>query len=163
MIADMKCKFQDYLIGYSDHTMPINMNEVLTSAWLLGACVLEKHFTYDKTLPGNDHYHAMDENDIRKFIDHINFILTIMGNANKHFIDDELVARENARRSLVAARFIPINTLIGPEDIAIKRPGTGVSPDMLDMVIGRKATRDIFEDEIINYGDFLCDHRLEES
>ncbi len=156
MIADMKRKFPDFLIGYSDHTLPINMNEVLTAAWLLGACVLEKHFTYDKTLPGNDHYHAMDENDIKQFIDHINFMLKIMGKTNKHYIDDELIARKNARRSLVAAKSIPANTMIAPEHIAIKRPGTGVSPEMLNIVIGSTAMRDIAEDEIINYGDFVC-------
>lgn len=154
MIADMKRKFPDFLIGYSDHTLPTNMNEVLTAAWLLGACVLEKHFTYDKAVPGNDHYHAMDENDIKQFMDHIGFMLKILGKTNKHYIDDELVARSNARRSLVAARYIPADTLISSEDITIKRPGTGISSELLDVVIGSKATRDINEDELISYGDF---------
>ena len=67
MIKDLQWKFADKIIGYSDHTLPNDM-KVLEMATMLGASILEKHFTHDKTLPGNDHYHAMDINDLKMFI-----------------------------------------------------------------------------------------------
>lgn len=154
MIKDMKGKFSEYIIGYSDHTLPDVMNEVLTTAWLLGAQVIEKHFTFDKTLPGNDHYHAMDKDDLKKFNEHILKIQGIIGKTEKGYLESEIPARNNARRSLVAARFIPKGKVIDENDIAIKRPGIGVSPELYDKVIGSTATRDINDDEILHFGDF---------
>lgn len=152
MIADMRKKFSGYIIGYSDHTLP--MKEVLATAWLLGAQVIEKHFTYDKTLPGNDHYHAMDETDLKEFIEYLGFLRKIIGKTEKHYLESEVIARENARRSIVAARDIPKGKVIEEGDITVKRPGKGIPPELFFTVIGSVATRDIKEDEILEYGDF---------
>ncbi len=65
MITGLRRAFADIIIGYSDHTLPDEAMTPLTTAYLLGAVVLEKHFTHDKTLPGNDHYHAMDVDDLK--------------------------------------------------------------------------------------------------
>ncbi|ACR79976.1 N-acetylneuraminate synthase family protein [Kosmotoga olearia] len=157
MIKDMVNKFQDYIIGYSDHTLPNKMEKVLTAAWLLGAQVIEKHFTFDKTLPGNDHYHAMDKEDLSRFVKLLDEYKEFLGNFEKHYIKEEEISRLNARRSLVAKRFIPAGKIIEETDIEIKRPGTGVSPLLYDKVIGSKATRDIGEDEILQFGDFRID------
>ena len=154
MISDMYSKFEDYIIGYSDHTLPDTMNEVLTSAWLLGANIIEKHFTFDKNLPGNDHYHAMDEHDLRKFIQQLKIHRRFLGHTKKHFLEDEEISRKNARRSLVSKKAIPAGKVIDLEDIDIKRPGTGISPELYDIIIGSIATRDIEEDELLNFGDF---------
>ena len=154
MISDMVSKFDGYIIGYSDHTFPDNMNEVLTTAWLLGAQVIEKHFTFDKSLQGNDHYHAMDEKDLKGLVDTFEKYVTFLGTRSKHYLREEEISRKNARRSLVAKRKIGKGKVIEPEDIEIKRPGTGVSPILYDVVIGSVATRDIDEDEIIQFGDF---------
>ena len=83
MISFMRNYYKSKIIGYSDHTLPDMNMRVLTSAYLLGAVIIEKHFTYDKNLPGNDHYHAMDLNDLKNFKKQIKFINEIKGNYSK--------------------------------------------------------------------------------
>lgn len=154
MITDMCKHFPDFIIGYSDHTLPEKSCEVLTTAWLLGAQVLEKHFTFDKSLPGNDHYHALDKDDLLKFTEQMRFVIQILGDSNKMALREEEIARINARRSLVAAHFIAKGQKISIDDLKIKRPGTGVPPNLLELVIGSQAIRDIEEDRPIQFGDF---------
>jgi len=151
MIWHMKRVFPDYIIGYSDHTLPKYSKELLLVAWLLEAQVIEKHFTFDKTLLGNDHYHAFDENDLRAFTKRIDFALRAMGSFRKSYLPEEEKSRLNARRSLVAKRPIKKGTKITAEDIEIKRPGTGIPPALLDYVIGGTALRDIDEDELLEF------------
>ena len=67
MIKHLKYSYPEYLIGYSDHTLPDESMLSLTAAFLCGAVIIEKHFTFNKLLPGNDHYHAMDKEDLTKF------------------------------------------------------------------------------------------------
>lgn len=155
MIMDMKKKFPHYILGYSDHTLPDKLTEVLTVAWLLGAQVLEKHFTYDKSLPGNDHYHSMDISDIKKFRENVDFLISLIGSTKKHYIPEEEISRLNARRSLVAAKDIKAGSIMNRECIDIKRPGHGLPPEILEKVVGSIALRDLAKDEIINYGDFV--------
>jgi sialic acid synthase SpsE len=143
-------QFPDKRIGYSDHTLPGEM-KVLEIATLLGAKVLEKHFTHDKSLPGNDHYHAMDKEDLRKFITKIQNTLEIVGSNKISSYPFEEKARKNARRSLVANRPIPIGKTITKEDITWKRPAFGIAPKFIDEILGTKAIIDIEEDEIIQW------------
>jgi len=77
-----------------------------------------------------------------------------LGQTEKHFLKDEEISRANARRSLVAKKSIPAGKVIELDDIEVKRPGTGISPELYDSVIGSIATRNIEEDEILNFGDF---------
>lgn len=154
MIKDMVIKFPDYIIGYSDHTLPDKLKEIFITSWLLGAKVIEKHFTYDKSLPGNDHYHSMDQTDLMNIVDEIEFIASILGNTCKHSQEQEEISRLNARRSIVATKFIPKGKIIEKEDLAIKRPGTGIPPEFINYLIKSTALRDINEDEIIQFGDF---------
>jgi len=154
MIKGMYNKFSDYVIGYSDHTLAEYVLDVLPTAWLLGAKVIEKHFTFDKTLPGNDHYHAMGKEDLKNLRAKILYLKEIIGSGKKSYSSEEENARKFARRSLVAKRDIKKGQVITEEDLIIKRPGTGIPPYLIDSVIGSIATRDISEDEIINFGDF---------
>ncbi len=154
MIKDMMDKFPDHIIGYSDHTLAEKATDIFVTSWLLGARIIEKHFTYDKTLPGNDHYHAMDANDLKKINERIKLLLSIIGSDKKEVLNEEKISRLNARRSLVAAKKIPKGKIIEHSDIAIKRPGTGVPVKLFDVVVGSISTRDIMEDEILYYGDF---------
>lgn len=151
MIADMKTVFPGYRIGYSDHTLPKNSREVLIYAWLLGASVIEKHYTFDKTLPGNDHYHAMDEADLRSLVNSFDMAAMILGSNSKHYLPSEEISRLQARRSLVSVRHILEGELIQADDIAIKRPGSGIPPAFLKHVVGGIALRDIEEDEVLEY------------
>lgn len=153
MTLDLKRRYPDIPIGYSDHTLPKDMR-TLETAVLLGAVVLEKHFTHDKTLPGNDHYHAMDKEDLKVFHQHMDRLFTLLGSFEKRALEAEEPARQNARRSLVASRPIPANQPVTEEDVLWKRPGTGISPRFLNDLIGKKPVRDIAEDEILDWSLF---------
>jgi len=148
MICGLKKEFPDNIIGYSDHTQPGDMS-ILESAFLLGAQIIEKHFTFDKTLPGNDHYHAMDKEDLKFFYKKIETQLKYIGKTQIGYLSTEEVSRLNARRSLVAIRNISKGKLIEKEDLTWKRPGTGVSPKFIASVIGKIAKEDILCDDII--------------
>lgn len=150
MILGLRKAFPDKIIGYSDHTMPIDM-KVMEIATLLGAVIIEKHFTFDKTLPGNDHYHAMDKDDLIKFKNNVERIFKLLGKFKVEALPDEEPARKNARRSLVAKRNIPKGKVIENDDLTFKRPAHGVSPKFISDVIGKIALIDINEDEIIKW------------
>jgi sialic acid synthase SpsE len=149
MIRGMNETFKDFIIGYSDHTPANRATDILTTAWLLGAQIIEKHYTWNKSLSGNDHYHSMAYADLKKFIAQVRFIRTTIGKFNKECLRCEDVSRVFARRSIVARNFIPKGKLIAESDVTWKRPGTGIPPWMLEQVIGGKALEDILEDEAI--------------
>lgn len=150
MIKDMIRLFPDVVPGYSDHTLPKDMHtcEVAT---LLGAAVIEKHFTHDKTLPGNDHYHAMDKEDLKHFWNRMDRTFELMGTFEMNALESEAPARANARRSLVAARPIAEGAIITAEDLTWKRPASGISPKEIKQVIGKAASRNIEEDEVMKW------------
>ena len=150
MIKDLQIKFPSKVIGYSDHTLPNDL-KVLEMATILGAVILEKHFTHDKTLPGNDHYHAMDKDDLRMFNKNLDRIFSILGDQNKHPLVSENSSRNNARRSLVAISNIPNGTTIRPEHLTWKRPAYGISPREIDDLVGKKTNRDIAKDDLLKW------------
>ncbi len=141
---------KECIIGYSDHTLPKDM-KTLETATLLGSVILEKHFTFDKTLPGNDHYHAMDKDDLKLFNENLDRIFDLLGMFEITALEDEAPARRNARRSLVAARKIKKGSVIKEEDLTFKRPAHGISPKFIDEVVGAKAITDIDEDAIMKW------------
>lgn len=148
MIKDLIRKFPDHVPGYSDHTLPKDM-EVMKIATLLGAAVIEKHFSHDKTLPGNDHYHAMDKEDMKHFWKVMDKTFELLGSFKLSALESEEKSRQNARRSLVASRAIPEGKTIERDDLTWKRPAKGISPRHIDEVIGKQAIRAIEEDEIL--------------
>lgn len=148
-IESLKQEFPDVIIGYSDHCKPDECCDVIKSAYILGAHVVEKHFTLDKTLPGNDHYHAMDPDDARRILSGTKFVESLLGSGSLAFSDTEAAARLNARRSIVAAIDISAGTKITREMLTFKRPGTGISPKNINLVLGKTALVDILEDSII--------------
>ncbi len=150
MILDQQSKFPQLIHGYSDHTLPGEM-DVLTTATLLGAVMLEKHFTHDKTLPGNDHYHAMDKEDLKKFHKKLDYQFEILGSFNKVPLASEAPARKNARRSLVADADIQAGETITKEMLTWKRPASGISPKFIEDVIGKKAERNIQKDDVLKW------------
>lgn len=150
MIWDLRRQFPHHVPGYSDHTLPQNM-EVIKMATLLGAAVIEKHFTHDKSLPGNDHYHAMDKTDLKLFQQQWKYMHELLGGFRLTALAGEEPARKNARRSLVAARAIPAGQIITESDLTWKRPAHGISPKFISEVIGKKAAKEIKEDEVIKW------------
>ncbi len=152
VIQTLKRVFPEVRIGFSDHIAPDSSMIALTTAYLLGAEIIEKHFTLDKSLEGNDHYHAGDPEDFRKAIAGFSFIQKIIGSPDKTVLECEQIPRSEARRSLVAVRDIRVGEVIGEKDVVAKRPGTGISPKDIDVVIGRVAKKEIPEDTIIEWG-----------
>lgn len=148
-IRTLKQQFPDCFIGYSDHTKPEAGADVQKTAYNLGAQVIEKHFTLDKTLKGNDHYHAMDPSDAREILRAIEKMDLIRGKGDLISLETESAARANARRSLVAACRIEKGTIITEEMLTFKRPASGISPSDMALVIGREAAADIPEDTIL--------------
>jgi len=148
MISGLKKAFPNNIIGYSDHTLPKDM-KVCEIATLLGAVIIEKHFTHDKSLPGNDHYHAMDKEDLKIFNKNIDATFKILGSFKVEALKDEEKSRLNARRSLVAAKDIPKGKIIEKSDLTFKRPAHGISPKYIDDVVGKVAKSDIKEDIVI--------------
>lgn len=148
-IASLKEKFPDCYIGYSDHTKPTENFDVIKTAFNLGAVLVEKHFTLDKKLKGNDHYHAMDPFDAMKILSGINEIMKIRGKGDLVSLATESAARQNARRSLVAAVDIQQGETITEDMLTWKRPGLGISPSEIDTVIGKKAATQIAQDTVL--------------
>lgn len=127
-------------VGYSDHTLGI---EVSLAAVALGACVIEKHFTLDRKLPGPDHQVSLIPAELRALVEGIRRVETALGHGRKEPSGNELEVAAVARKSLVAALDIPLGGILTKELIAVKRPGTGLPPSMLPQLLGRKVNRDI--------------------
>jgi N-acetylneuraminate synthase len=150
-ILTLKKEFSDVIVGYSDHTKPDSNYDVLKTAYNLGALVIEKHFTLDKKLRGNDHYHAMDSEDAGKIIEGIEFLNSIKGSFVINVLDSEYISRLNARRSIVSKVKIKAGQVIDENMLSFKRPGTGISPSRINEIIGKTAKMDILEDVILNF------------
>ncbi len=153
-IVTLKKEYPDLIIGYSDHTKPDKNMDIVKTAYNLGAVVVEKHYTLDKTLIGNDHYHGMDEKDAKKAIDDIAFIEEIRGSYSIEHLESEESARKHARRSIVANVDIKAGDVITKNMLTYKRPGTGISPSEVDSIIGKIASQNIEEDTTLQYDMF---------
>ena len=151
IIETLKKTFPNVKVGFSDHVAPDDTMMTLAVAYMLGSEVIEKHFTLDKTLPGNDHYHSGDPDDFKKAIANFKWIDTVLGSAEKTVLDCETTPRREARRSLVLTRNMKAGEIIQPEDLMPKRPGTGISPEHVDIVVGRKVIKDLDEDTILTW------------
>jgi len=127
-------------VGYSDHTPGL---EVALAAAALGACVIEKHFTVDRNLPGPDHRASLEPGELALLVRGIRTVEKALGHGRKEPAASELGTAAVARRSLVAARSIPAGTTLTDELVAVRRPGTGLPPVMRSRVIGRTAATDI--------------------
>jgi len=133
-------------VGYSDHTSGI---EVAVAAVALGATVIEKHFTLDRNLPGPDHKASLEPDELKAMVAAIRNIEQAMGTGIKRPSASEAKNRPIARKSLVAACAIRAGECFSETNLAVKRPGTGLSPMRWDEVLGRKAPRDFAPDELI--------------
>lgn len=151
IIETLRKTFSDVRIGFSDHVAPDDTMMTLATAYLLGAEVIEKHFTLDKTLPGNDHYHAGEPEDFKKAIENFKKINSVLGSSEKTVLACEKIPRREARRSLVLTRDIKAGEIIEEKDLLAKRPGTGISPQYMDIIVGRAVVRDLEEDTVLTW------------
>lgn len=133
-------------VGYSDHTQGI---EVAIAAVVMGASVIEKHFTLDRNLPGPDHKASLEPEELKAMVTAIRNIEVALGDGIKRLTPSEARNKPVARKSLVASQAIKAGEAFSAQNITTKRPGTGVSPMRWDEVIGRAAPRDFVVDELI--------------
>lgn len=134
-------------VGFSDHTPGI---EIALAAAALGACVIEKHFTLDSSLPGPDQKFSLEPDELSELVRCVRNIESALGDGKKIPAASELQTARGARKSLVAARPINAGAQLTEEAIAMKRPGTGLSPTQLNEVVGRRAKADIPEGAILS-------------
>ena len=138
--------FPGISIGYSDHTIG---SEVPIAAVAMGASIIEKHFTLDRNLPGPDHKASMEPNELKTMISGIRNIEKALGTGLKNPSPSELKNKPIVRKSIVAARPIQEGEVFTEKNIAVKRPGTGISPMRWDEIIGRRANRDYRKDDLL--------------
>ena len=137
----------DVAVGYSDHTDGI---EVALAAVSLGARIIEKHITIDKTMAGPDHSASLEPDELKNMVRAIRNIEISLGSPDKFVTDSEKRNREIVRKSIVAKTYIRKGDFFNENNLATKRPGSGLSPMNWDKVLGKRALRDYCEDEIIN-------------
>lgn len=131
-------------VGYSDHTPGI---EVALAAVALGACVIEKHFTLDRNLPGPDHRASLEPDELHALVAGIRTVEAALGDGRKVPVPSEALNSKLGRRSLVAACPIPAGTTLTEAMISSKRPATGLPPTMIAHFLGRRLRRDVAANE----------------
>jgi N-acetylneuraminate synthase len=150
-LRQLAAVFPGYPLGYSDHTVPPDSFAVIAAAYALGARVIETHFTLDRTLAGNDHYHAFEPAELTRLVDELERLRMLLGPPLKRILPVEEPARVGARRSVVARVDIPRGARLTPELLDVKRPGGGVPPTFLAEPGGWQAAVDISEDTTIEW------------
>jgi N,N'-diacetyllegionaminate synthase len=130
----------DVPVGLSDHTMGI---AVATGAAALGASIIEKHFTLDRTMTGPDHLASIEPDGLKQMVDAIRTVTAALGDGEKRPAESERENRVLVRRSLVAACDIAAGEILADDMIDAKRPGDGLPPAMRSALVGRRANRDI--------------------
>ena len=134
-------------VGYSDHTIG---TDVTIAAVAMGACMIEKHFTLDRTMPGPDHTASLEPEELTAMVRSIRTVEKSIGHGRKEPADSESSTASVARRSLVATQYIPEGAIIDAALITIKRPGTGLPPSMLEYVLGRKTRTGIPKEALLS-------------
>lgn len=133
-------------VGYSDHTKGI---EVPIAAVAMGAEIIEKHFTLDRTLPGPDHVASLEPQELKAMVNAIRNIEKAIGSGTKQVSPSEQKNIAIARKSIIAACDIHKGEVFTEENLTVKRPGSGISPMRWDEVVGQIAKHDFVEDELI--------------
>ena len=151
-INDIRKHFPGYMIGLSDHTLGVL---VPAASVLLGVKFIEKHYTFDKTLPDSaDHWLSLDEKELSKLVSEVRILEAAAGCGKKIRLECEMPAFKFARRSIVAVKEITRGTIITEDMISMKRPGTGLPPSYKDRVVGSTARKNIIPDTLIEVEDF---------
>lgn len=137
-------------VGFSDHT---EGTTAAVAAVALGARIIEKHFTLDKNLPGPDHWFSANPEEAKDWVRAIRSVYRSLGQSVIEPTSRECEMRKLARRSIVAARDLPMGRILSPQDLTCKRPGTGIPPAHIQYLIGQRITRDICKDTLVTLED----------
>ncbi|MDD2867472.1 N-acetylneuraminate synthase [Neomegalonema sp.] len=137
-------------VGYSDHSLGV---AAALAARALGMCVLEKHYTLDRGMEGPDHAASLEPGELKRLIEELRFVEAALGDGVKSPRAAELNTRAVARRGLRLRRAMAAGEAVAEADLAALRPATGISPAMIDEVVGRRLARDLAEGEALNWAD----------
>jgi sialic acid synthase SpsE len=137
-------------VGFSDHTAGIG-----ASPWAvaLGACVIEKHFTLDRNMRGPDHRASLESREFEELVRTVRSVELALGDGVKRPMPSEVANKPLMQKSLVTRRLIRAGDVIRPEDLACKRPGSGLTPAWFDRVVGQQVRRDIPVDSFLKLSD----------
>jgi len=135
-------------IGYSDHTIG---KETAIAAVALGAKIIEKHFTLNKNLEGPDHKASLEPHELKDFVSSVRIAEQILGDGIKRPSASEKKNIPGVRRGIVAARYLPKGTILKKDMLNYKRPNTGIQPESMDKIIGKKTIKDLEEDEVLRW------------
>ncbi|MBT6774383.1 hypothetical protein HOA91_03355 [Candidatus Woesearchaeota archaeon] len=139
-------------IGWSDHTIG---NTISLASVAKGACVIEKHFTLDKNLPGWDHKVSATPEELMIIVNNSKEIWKSLGSHQRILPQDEIDKRALFRRSIVANRDMTAGEIISEEDLALKRPGIGIQPSEINFVVGRKLKTELKVDDLVSFADLV--------
>ncbi len=140
----------DVPIGFSDHSPGI---ELPIAAVALGACVVEKHFTLDKTLEGPDHKASLNPEEFKAMVSAIRNVEVAMGDGIRKFSENENEIKKVARKSIILNNDIKKGTVLEKEMLVIKRPGTGIAPKFINEIIGKSVNKDLKSNDILKWED----------
>ena len=149
-ILGLREKFRRYPVGFSDHT---EGDAAAVAAIALGAGLIEKHLTLDKSKVGMDNGMATEPAEFKTLVSKCHDIQIAMGSMERVVLSEEIEQRKNMRRSIISVKDIKAGEIIKASDIYAKRPGTGISPDLEDLVLGKRAKHDIESDMLIRPED----------
>jgi len=147
VIEALRCRFK-LPVGFSDHTLGITIPIAVAA---LGAVLVEKHFTLDRTLPGPDHRASLEPDELKDMVRAVRDVEKALGDRVKKPTKDEERIKKVVRRSIVAKMGIPKGTVITEDMLDFKRPGVGIEPKYLNEIIGKKAKKDIKPDGLITF------------
>ena len=148
VITTYRAAFPDVVVGLSDHESGISMAPV---AYLLGARVIEKHFTLNRSWKGSDHSFSLAPNGLRRLVRNLRRVSVALGDGNKKPLACEEKPLFKMSKKIVASRDLPEGCLLKEEDLALKSPGDGLPPYELENIIGKRVTRDVKEEENITF------------
>lgn len=137
-------------VGYSDHTLGM---EVAIASVAVGACLLEKHLTLDRDLPGPDHHASLTPEEFGRLVANVRLVSRALGDGRKRPAPSELPNRDVVRRSLAAAAPLAAGTVVSAEMLTTLRPATGISPMLHDLVVGRRLRRTLARGELLQWSD----------
>ena len=150
-ILGLRNEFPDFPIGYSDHSTGV---EMASAAVALGACLIEKHFTLDKTKIGMDNQVATEPIEMALLVRNSHNIQIALGDTDRILFPAEIEQKKKMRRSIVAAKYLKAGTKLTASDLDSKRPGTGLPPERMNELIGKILIRDVEVSTLISEADF---------
>jgi len=152
-IQTLKERYPGMIVGLSDHTEPDPNMVIPAVAVAMGARIIEKHYTLDRSWTGSGHYFAVDPPDLRRMVENIRLAETVRGDGALGVAESETPAWSSARRSIVAEVPVRRGQVLERAMLGLKRPGGGLGADMLNRVVGRRVNRDLEADERIRLED----------